>query len=63
MMRYAVTVAPEPRVAHPDVPPVNSILEASDKDAALDQAERAYRRLYPRVGRVRTSVMRIHPRD
>jgi len=61
-MRYTVTVAPEPRVSHPDAPPVSSILEAADKDEALDRAERAYRRLYPRVGRLRTSVMRIHPR-
>jgi hypothetical protein len=36
-------------------------MDAGDKDDALDQAERAYRRLYPRVGKLRMSVVRLHP--
>jgi hypothetical protein len=59
-MQYAVTV--EPDVAGEDEPAVRTVIEARHKDDALDQAERAYRRLYPRVGRLRLQVVRVRPR-
>jgi hypothetical protein len=61
-MQYAVTVQPEVALDHPEAPLVKSTIQAGDKDEALSQAERAYRRLYPRVGKLRMSVVRLHPR-
>jgi hypothetical protein len=58
-MRYAVTVQPEASLDPPEAPLVNTIMDAGDKDDALVQAEKAYRRLYPRVGRLRMSVVRV----
>jgi hypothetical protein len=60
-VRYAVTVEPEVRLDHPDAPVGKSIVDAGDKDDALEQAERAYRKLYPRVGKLRSSVVRVRP--
>jgi hypothetical protein len=63
LVRYAVTVAPEVRLDHPEAPLVNTVIDAGDKDDALDQAERAYRQLYPRVGKLKLSVVRLRPRQ
>jgi hypothetical protein len=59
-MQYAVTV--EPDAAGEDERAVRTVIEARDKDDALDQAEPAYRRLYPRVGRLGLQVVRVRPR-
>ncbi len=61
LVRYAVTVEPEVRLDHPDAPLVKSIMDAGDKDDALEQAERAYRKLYPRIGKLKMSVVRVRP--
>jgi hypothetical protein len=42
-----------------DSVPVRATVEAADKDAAAARAEAAYRRLYPRVGKLRTTVTRV----
>lgn len=60
-MRYAVTIEPDDRFAHPNVPPVKATIDADGKDEALDSAEAAYRRLYPNVGKLRIRVVRLRP--
>jgi hypothetical protein len=60
---YEVTVEPDDRRAHPDVPSASETVEADGKDAALNSAEMSYRRRYPRVGKLRLSVVRRHPAD
>lgn len=59
-VRYDVTVEPAETSADPDVGPVSTTLEAADKDAALDLAEASYRRRHPRVGKLRSTVVRRH---
>ena len=61
LVRYAVTVEPEVPLDHPDAPLARSIIDAGDKDDALEQAERAYRKLHPRVGNLKSSVVRVRP--
>ena len=61
-MRYTVTVEPEDQNADPNARLARTIVDADDKDAALDKAEAAYRRMYPNVGKLRVSVIRLRPR-
>lgn len=58
---YNVTVEPADRQADPDIRPVSATIEADDKDAALNFAETSYRKRYPRVGKLRSSIVRRHP--
>ncbi len=60
-VRYAVTVEPHDRYADRKVPPVRATVEADGKDEALDRAEADYRRKYPSVGKLRSSVVRLQP--
>jgi len=61
-MRYYVTIEPRDRLAHPQAPAVRSIVEAADKDAALDDVEAAYRRRYPGIEKLTVHVVRLRPR-
>jgi hypothetical protein len=59
-MRYAVTVEPNDRLAHPEALVVHTNVEADGKDAALSDAELSYRLRYPAVGKLRAHVVRVH---
>jgi hypothetical protein len=61
-VRYAVTVEPEDRAAHPNASLVRATFEADDKDAALSSAEAAYRLMYPDVRKLRLQVVRVRSR-
>ena len=58
-MRYSVTVEPENREAYPSLDMVRSIVDADDKDAALNSAEAAYRRRYPGTGKLNSRLVRV----
>jgi hypothetical protein len=61
-VQYAVTAEPEAMPLHPDALPVRAVIDADDKDAALTTVEASYRRQYPRVGKLRMSVIRVRQR-
>jgi hypothetical protein len=54
---YSVTI--EPSGHSEELPAVRSTIEAADKDAALTQAEAAYRRLHPGALRLTMHVLRM----
>jgi hypothetical protein len=56
----AQTVEPANRSAHRDALPLRETVEAEDTDAALQSGELTYRRRYPNVDKLRSSVMRVH---
>lgn len=62
-LRYTVTI--EPDAAHVDLLEarrVRTTIDAPDKDEALDRAEGAYRRMYPRAGKLTLTIVRLRPR-
>jgi hypothetical protein len=56
---FAVSVGPHCADGDEASPLLRSLVEAVDKDAALATAERAYRRFYPRAGKLMTEVARV----
>jgi hypothetical protein len=60
-VRYVVTIELEDPEAYPNARMARANVDADDRDAALNGAERAYRRMYPDVGRLRVSVARPRP--
>jgi hypothetical protein len=56
---FAVSVGPHYPDGDEAPPLLRSLVEAVDKDAALDSAERSYRRFYPRAGKLMTEVARV----
>ncbi len=56
-MIYSVTI--EPAIRSTELPVVHSTVEAADKDAALAEAEAAYRREHPGTSRLTMHVLRM----
>ena len=55
-MLYSVTV--EPKTRNAATPPIRVAVEATSKDAALEQVDARYRRMYPSAGTVLMRVAR-----
>jgi hypothetical protein len=58
-VRYAVAVEPHNRPANLGFPSMDGTVEADDKDAALNETERDYRRRYPGAGKLKVEAVRL----